>query len=138
MQRLILKMTQDEIADALGLTYQQIQKYENGSNRISASRLQSLCAILKVPVSFFFDGLPDVPETDSESAALTALGFLYAASDASAIRVSARLARKFRNRWGGASSGLTTSQREIPDEMRSAARSLAIENHRMNRIDCNR
>jgi transcriptional regulator with XRE-family HTH domain len=73
MRRLMLNMTQDEIADALGLTYQQIQKYENGSNRISASRLQSLCAILKVPVSFFFDGLPDAPETDSESAALTAV-----------------------------------------------------------------
>jgi transcriptional regulator with XRE-family HTH domain len=80
MRRLMLNMSQSKIADALGVTFQQIQKYENGVNRISASRLQRLCAILEVPVSFFFDGaprahgLPDTPEAEAvgESAALDA------------------------------------------------------------------
>jgi transcriptional regulator with XRE-family HTH domain len=73
MRRLMLNMTQQEIGDALGLTFQQLQKYEKGANRISASRLQHLCKILNVPVSFFFEGLPDVPESDDEAAALTAV-----------------------------------------------------------------
>jgi transcriptional regulator with XRE-family HTH domain len=80
MRRLMLNMSQDEIAKALELTFQQVQKYEKGANRISARRLQHLCKILDVPVSFFFDGapqahgLPDTPEVkaDGESAALDA------------------------------------------------------------------
>jgi transcriptional regulator with XRE-family HTH domain len=81
-RRIMLNKSQAEVANALGLTFQQLQKYENGANRISASRLQSLCAILQAPVSFFFDGLPDVPETDGDAAALN--GFL-ATSDGIAL-----------------------------------------------------
>jgi transcriptional regulator with XRE-family HTH domain len=58
MRRLMLQKSQSQIADALGLTFQQIQKYEKGTNRVSASRLQHLCKILDVPVSFFFEGAP--------------------------------------------------------------------------------
>ena len=58
MRRLMLDMSQTNIADALGLTFQQVQKYEKGSNRISASRLQHLSQILQVPVPFFFEGAP--------------------------------------------------------------------------------
>jgi transcriptional regulator with XRE-family HTH domain len=58
MRRLMLDMSQSEVADALGLTFQQVQKYEKGTNRISASRLQHLCAILRVGVPFFFEGGP--------------------------------------------------------------------------------
>src|SRR5271169_5987417 len=58
MRRLMLDMSQSYIADALGLTFQQLQKYEKGSNRISASRLQHLSQILQVPVPFFFEGAP--------------------------------------------------------------------------------
>ena len=54
----MLDMSQTNIADALGLTFQQVQKYERGSNRISASRLQHLSQILQVPVPFFFEGAP--------------------------------------------------------------------------------
>jgi transcriptional regulator with XRE-family HTH domain len=60
MRRLMLNMSQTDIADALGLTFQQVQKYEKGTNRISASRLQRLCTTLNVPVSFFFEGAPPV------------------------------------------------------------------------------
>jgi transcriptional regulator with XRE-family HTH domain len=78
MRRLVLDMSQGEIAKALGLTFQQVQKYEKGANRISASRLQHLCRILKVPVSFFFEGAPQTngthgpfePETDGETTAV--------------------------------------------------------------------
>jgi transcriptional regulator with XRE-family HTH domain len=62
MRRIMLHKSQSDIANALGLTFQQVQKYENGANRISASRLQSLCAILQVPVSFFFEGAPQEPK----------------------------------------------------------------------------
>src|ERR1700687_5856970 len=60
-RRLMLGMSQTDVADALGLTFQQLQKYEKGSNRISASRLQHLSQILQVPVPFFFEGAPAAP-----------------------------------------------------------------------------
>jgi transcriptional regulator with XRE-family HTH domain len=53
----MLKMSQEELGDGLGLTFQQVQKYEKGTNRISASRLQQLSIILQVPVPFFFEGI---------------------------------------------------------------------------------
>ncbi len=56
MQRRVSGMSQSALADGLGISFQQIQKYENGKNRVSSSRLQQIAALLKVPVSFFFDG----------------------------------------------------------------------------------
>jgi transcriptional regulator with XRE-family HTH domain len=56
-RRLQLDMSQTELANACGITFQQIQKYENGANRVSASRLWQFAAILGKPVDFFFDGL---------------------------------------------------------------------------------
>jgi transcriptional regulator with XRE-family HTH domain len=61
MRRMMLSMSQEKLGDALGLTFQQVQKYEKGTNRIGASRLQQISNILQVPVSFFFDGAPHVP-----------------------------------------------------------------------------
>ena len=58
MRRVMLKFSQTQLADALGLTFQQVQKYEKGVNRVSASRLQHIASILQVPVSFFFEGAP--------------------------------------------------------------------------------
>jgi len=60
MRRMMLSMSQEKLGDALGLTFQQVQKYEKGTNRIGASRLQQISAILQVPVSFFFEGAPSV------------------------------------------------------------------------------
>lgn len=59
MRRMMLGMSQEKLGDALGLTFQQVQKYEKGTNRIGASRLQQISHILQVPVSFFFDGAPN-------------------------------------------------------------------------------
>jgi transcriptional regulator with XRE-family HTH domain len=58
MRRIMLGMSQGALGDALGLTFQQVQKYEKGTNRVSASRLQQLSQILQVPVPFFFEGAP--------------------------------------------------------------------------------
>lgn len=55
-RRLILGLSQEELAKAIGLTFQQVQKYERGTNRISVSRLVDICKVLKVPVDYFFDG----------------------------------------------------------------------------------
>ena len=59
MRRMMLNMSQEKLGDALGLTFQQVQKYEKGTNRIGASRLQQISQILQVPVSFFFEGAPE-------------------------------------------------------------------------------
>src|SRR6266498_5520873 len=61
MRRMMLSMSQEKLGDALGLTFQQVQKYEKGTNRIGASRLQQISLILQVPVSFFFEGAPPPP-----------------------------------------------------------------------------
>ena len=58
MRRMILGMSQSKLADGLGLTFQQVQKYEKGTNRMGASRLQQISHILKIPVPFFFEGAP--------------------------------------------------------------------------------
>jgi transcriptional regulator with XRE-family HTH domain len=58
MRRMMLNMSQEKLGDALSLTFQQVQKYEKGTNRIGASRLQQISNILQVPVSFFFEGAP--------------------------------------------------------------------------------
>jgi transcriptional regulator with XRE-family HTH domain len=58
MRRLMVGMSQEKLADALGITFQQIQKYEKGANRIGASRLQELARLLSVPPAFFFEDAP--------------------------------------------------------------------------------
>lgn len=61
MRRMMLGMSQEKLGDALDLTFQQVQKYEKGTNRIGASRLQQISHILQVPISFFFEGAPSFP-----------------------------------------------------------------------------
>lgn len=56
LQRTLLGLSQEKLGEAVGLTFQQIQKYERGANRIGASRLHEFSQILDVPVAFFFDG----------------------------------------------------------------------------------
>jgi transcriptional regulator with XRE-family HTH domain len=54
----MLEMSQEKLGEALGLTFQQVQKYEKGTNRVGASRLQQISEVLQVPVAFFFEGRP--------------------------------------------------------------------------------
>jgi transcriptional regulator with XRE-family HTH domain len=58
MRRIMLGMSQEKLGEGLGLTFQQIQKYEKGTNRIGASRIHQISEILQVPVSFLFEGSP--------------------------------------------------------------------------------
>ena len=69
MRRKMLGMSQEKLGDQLGITFQQIQKYEKGTNRVGASRLQNISEILDVPVSFFFP--------PSEKTGVSAEGGLY-------------------------------------------------------------
>jgi transcriptional regulator with XRE-family HTH domain len=75
MRRLMLGISQGELADALDLSFQQVQKYEKGTNRIGASRLEHISRFLQVPVAFFFEGVSDASagatsEKDARSLAL--------------------------------------------------------------------
>ena len=58
LRRTMLGMSQERLGESLGITFQQIQKYEKGTNRVGASRLQNISSILNVPVSFFFEDAP--------------------------------------------------------------------------------
>ena len=62
MRRVLIGMSQERLGGALGLTFQQVQKYEKGTNRIGASRLQQIAGVLSVPPAFFFE---DMPNSDS-------------------------------------------------------------------------
>jgi transcriptional regulator with XRE-family HTH domain len=69
LRRRMQGVSQEKLADALGLTFQQVQKYERGANRVSASKLYEIAAALHAPVAYFFDGLADpVGEGDGEDA----------------------------------------------------------------------
>jgi len=66
-RRNFLGMSQQMLGDAVGLTFQQVQKYEHGTNKMSASRLIDFAEILKVPVAYFFGGLTDIGEKTPRS-----------------------------------------------------------------------
>lgn len=78
LRRTLMGLSQEKLGEAVGITFQQLQKYERGSNRISASRLFNLSQVLNVPVGFFFEDLPedcndspapsDIPAADGENA----------------------------------------------------------------------
>lgn len=72
MRRMMLNMSQSNLGEALGITFQQIQKYEKGTNRVSASRLQQIAQVLQVPVPFFFEGVAH-PEKDPKADVQAAL-----------------------------------------------------------------
>ena len=61
MRRMMVSMSQEKLGEALGITFQQVQKYEKGTNRIGASRMQHIATILGVPVSYFFEDAPGEP-----------------------------------------------------------------------------
>ncbi|WP_068031573.1 helix-turn-helix domain-containing protein [Rhodoplanes sp. Z2-YC6860] len=86
MRRLMLGLSQEKLADGLGLTFQQVQKYEKGTNRIGASRLQQIANILKVPPQFFFEELPKGRTASHDAAPSTAyINEFVASSDGLAL-----------------------------------------------------
>lgn len=85
MRRMMLSMSQEKLGDALGLTFQQVQKYEKGTNRIGASRLQQISKILQVPVSFFFEGSPESGGEFGEAPSPSYVSDFLATSDGLAL-----------------------------------------------------
>ncbi len=88
MRRIMLGMSQEKLGEALGLTFQQIQKYEKGTNRVGASRLQQISEVLQVPVSFLFDGGPSgviIGEGAAESASPAYIADFLATSEGLAL-----------------------------------------------------
>ena len=67
MRRMLVGMSQEKLGHALGLTFQQVQKYEKGANRVSASRLHQMASTLGVPIQFFFDDMPITSHSNSAS-----------------------------------------------------------------------
>lgn len=61
LRRLELGLSQEKLADQLGITFQQVQKYERGTNRIGASRLHQIAIVLEAPITYFFEGASDNP-----------------------------------------------------------------------------
>ena len=74
LRRTLLGMSQEKLGDAIGLTFQQVQKYERGANRIGASRLFHLSKVLDVPVSFFFEDMPSTAAPKGGAAQAAAHG----------------------------------------------------------------
>lgn len=88
MRRMMVGMSQEKLGESLGITFQQIQKYEKGTNRIGASRLQQISIVLGVPVAFFFEGAPTLsPEHEgfSEASSPTFVNDFLATSDGLAL-----------------------------------------------------
>ena len=77
LRRTLLGMSQERLAEALGLTFQQVQKYEKGVNRVGASRLFDLARVLEVPIGYFFDDMPDGPKQDPSGLAAAASNPAY-------------------------------------------------------------
>jgi len=76
IRRMLIGMSQERLGDLLGLTFQQVQKYEKGVNRIGAGRLYEVARILNVPVDFFYEGVGDAPRISDAEVAPPVLEFV--------------------------------------------------------------
>ncbi len=95
LRRNMIGLSQEKLGESLGITFQQIQKYEKGMNRVGASRLQAIGNILNVPVTFFFDDMPGQPEKpkgfDEESETTYIVGFLNSSEGIQLARAFAKI-----------------------------------------------
>jgi len=93
MRRMMLGMSQEKLGDALGLTFQQVQKYEKGANRIGGSRMVQIATVLGVAPAYFYEGAPGAPGTVADEGA-DLVQMLLATSDGIALaRAMARIQR---------------------------------------------
>ena len=96
MRRMMMSMSQERLGEQLGITFQQIQKYEKGSNRIGASRLQEIARVLQVPVAFFFEdapgGAPGQPGFAESQSSSYVTDFLTSSEAVALNRAFARIA----------------------------------------------
>ena len=87
MRRVLMGMSQERLGEHLGVTFQQVQKYEKGMNRIGASRLQQISHILQVPVAFFFEGAPNALAPQGSGSALSMAEIDDFISDSEGLRL---------------------------------------------------
>lgn len=92
LRRNMLGMSQEKLGEHLGITFQQIQKYEKGTNRVGASRLQAIASILEVPVAFFFEDAPGADGLSEESPTTYVVDFLSSTEGLRLNRAFARIA----------------------------------------------
>jgi transcriptional regulator with XRE-family HTH domain len=85
MRRMMLHMSQEKLGDAIGLTFQQVQKYEKGTNRMGSSRLQQVANVLQVPVTFFFEGAPGQKTIDGKASSPAYVSDFLATADGLAL-----------------------------------------------------
>jgi transcriptional regulator with XRE-family HTH domain len=109
-RRQLLKLSQAALADQLGVTFQQVQKYERGANRISASTLYRIAAALSAPMGYFFEGLPD---TVDESADAETLARIEAADVLFAVPGGAEIACAFPDLAPSTRSALVSLVRSV-------------------------
>jgi len=95
LRRTLLGLTQERLGEALGLTFQQVQKYERGANRVGASRLHDLSRILEVPVGYFYDDLPAHAGGTTNRYGFAESSDGYGADDALASRETLELVRAY-------------------------------------------
>ena len=94
LRRNMISMSQEKLGEALGITFQQIQKYEKGTNRVGASRLQQISKVLGVPVSFFFEDAPgDEPASGGVSEAPSSSYVVDFLSSAEGLQLNRSFAR---------------------------------------------
>lgn len=99
LRRAAMNIQQERLADAIGVTFQQVAKYEGGANRVSASRLWMIATELKVPVGWFFEGLAGVPEPTLSARELSVLIEIRGWPDV-AITALVEMASTLRRRGG--------------------------------------
>jgi transcriptional regulator with XRE-family HTH domain len=85
MRRMMLSMSQEKLADIIGLTFQQVQKYEKGTNRMGSSRLQQIANALQVPVTFFFEDAPGQSKLDGKAPSPAYVSDFLSTSDGLAL-----------------------------------------------------
>jgi transcriptional regulator with XRE-family HTH domain len=95
MRRVLIGMSQEKLGEALGLTFQQVQKYEKGTNRIGASRLQQISRILGMPVEFFFEGSPAAEQPAQPTGGFSEAGDTTYVADFLATNEGIQLNRAF-------------------------------------------
>ena len=95
-RRKALKMSQGELGKQLGVTFQQVQKYERGANRVSAGALYKIAAALDVPITYFYDGLPALVNGQDAAASRRAIEFLCTAEGARMVEALGKVSKTMR------------------------------------------
>ena len=114
VRRMMVGMSQEQLGEALGVSFQQVQKYEKGMNRISASRLHEISHILQVPVPFFFESVPHVPGQPEGIVAAPSLNYV---TDFLATRDGLALVKAFiRIKEAGRRHRIVALVEELADE----------------------